>query len=295
LLCVTGFVFFEVGVPGGLDPVEPGREVLVDEMPVRLGGALNTSSVAAALGVDVVLVHPAGDGITDLAVRFYTEFLGIACRRFGARPDPALSLVLHSRQDRSFVTSADYRSLEGCPGLPHATWIHVPGLVEARLLEHRLAQARARGSRISVSGSWAPAELEQLRLIDDEPWDLLVLNTDEAYYAAGGSDGGIDEIADAATDIVITDGEAGAFGVIDGAFYSVPAVRADVKDTTGAGDAFCAGFLSARVRGHHPRDALEVAVRVASRQLGLPGGVPADPRAFDDLRQLLSTNGGREA
>jgi sugar/nucleoside kinase (ribokinase family) len=269
--------------------------VLVDEMPVRLGGALNTASVATALGADVVLVHPAGDGITDLAVRFYTEFLGIASQRFGARPDPALSLVLHSRRDRSFVTYADYRSLGGCPGLPPATWIHVPGLVEARLLENRLAQARARGSRISVSGSWAPKELEQLRLLDDEPWDLLVLNTDEAYYAAGGSEGGIDEIADAASDIVITDGEAGAFGVIDGAFHSVPAVRADVQDTTGAGDAFCAGFLTARMTGRDPTDALEMAVRVASRQLGLPGGVPSDPRAFEDLRHALLKNGGREA
>jgi sugar/nucleoside kinase (ribokinase family) len=293
-LCVTGFVFFEVRVPTTPAEIQPGREVFVDELPVRLGGALNTSSVAAALGVDVVLVHPAGDGLTDLSTSYFTLLLGVPCQKFDARPDPAISIVYHSEEDRSFLTSADYQALGGCPDLPPARWIHVPGLVEARLLRHRLREARSRGSRISVSGSWAPMELEQLRLIDDDPWDLLVLNSDEAFYAAGGGEGSMEEISDAARNIIVTDSEAGAFGVIEGEFLSVPPVKADSSDTTGAGDAFCAGFLAAEINGLSPRDSMEMAVQTASRKIQYPGGVPVDLRIYDDLRAHLATMRGEE-
>ena len=53
-LCVAGLVYFEVFVPGGVIP-PPGEELFVDNLRLGLGGALNTASVAAALGLDVVL------------------------------------------------------------------------------------------------------------------------------------------------------------------------------------------------------------------------------------------------
>lgn len=59
----------------------------------------------------------------------------------------------------------------------------------------------------------------------------------------------------------------------DGAPVEVPAVPADVVDTTGAGDAFCAGFLS-QWPDAGAAVAAEVAVRVAVRAVSRLGGRP---------------------
>jgi sugar/nucleoside kinase (ribokinase family) len=55
----------------------------------------------------------------------------------------------------------------------------------------------------------------------------------------------------------------------------VPAVPVEVVDTTGAGDAFAAGFLSAWLTGAGPREALQAGCRVAARAVAQVGGRPS--------------------
>lgn len=63
-LVVVGLAYFEVFVPPHAHPA-PGEEVFVDGMTLALGGALNTASVAAALGLRVTLCLPIGHGIVS--------------------------------------------------------------------------------------------------------------------------------------------------------------------------------------------------------------------------------------
>lgn len=284
-LCVAGLVYFEVFVPGGMIP-PPGEELFVDRLRLGLGGALNTASVAAALGVDVVLAHPRGEGLSDSAIAHTTHHLGIPTLTWASQSNPAVSLVFSGLQDRSFVSAADFSALAHCPELPRARWIHVPGLLEARHLAGPLARARASGAKISVSGSWAPEELAALAAMTEPLWDLLILNDKEAALAAGDPKLAPDRLQGAAHNIVVTLGPEGALGRLDGAWVSADAEPVAAVDFTGAGDAFCAGLLTSLLRGITGDAALRHGSRVAARLLTQAGGVVNDPATLADLKGI---------
>lgn len=280
-LTVVGPVFFEVFLPPALHPI-PGEEHPVGPIPVGLGGVLNTASVAAALGIPVTLLHPAGDGVTDAAVAAVTARLGIRARTWPSRPDPFISLVFSDDRDRAFLSASDNGCLAACPPIPPATWVHVGGLIEARAFPERVAAVRAEGARVAVSGCWAPELLAGLVREQSRPWDLLVLNRKEAERAAGPGANPAD-FAGAAADVVVTDGPRGAMGVIDGVAVRAAALPGPVVDPTGAGDAFLGGLLAGRLRGLDPAASLALAVETASRVLAIRGGVVLDPALLAGL------------
>ena len=55
---------------------------------------------------------------------------------------------------------------------------------------------------------------------------------------------------------------------------AVPAVPVEAVDTTGAGDAFAAGLLTARLAGASRRDALEAGCAAAARAVARVGARP---------------------
>lgn len=280
-LCVVGLVYFELDVTSAvhaLSTAVPGQEVFVERLPARLGGALNPASVARALGCEVTLCHPSGLGATDRAVGAVIADLSIETRTWPATDDPAISLVVRSDGNRSFVSAADLALLAACPKLPAARWVHVPGLHEAEVLAPQLRAARERGSKVSVSGSWVPSSLTRLsgvaRSAAPEPtgWDLLLLNADEASCIAGDRRDW-PKLRALANEVVVTDGDRGATLFSPGGAEHVDARPTTVVDATGAGDAFAAGFLVGRLRASSDRAALELGAAAASEVLGLQGGV----------------------
>jgi ribokinase len=279
-LTVVGLVYFELIVP--MTAVAPGRERFVDRIDAAIGGALVPAWVAHALGVPTVLAYPTGAGLTDRAAALRIAELGLAARTWPGRDDAAISLVLTSADDRAFVSAADHAALVGCPDLSGCAWIHVPGLREARALEPRLAAARARGSRISVGGSWAIEELDGLAG-SRPPWDLLILNEVEAERAAGSIEDAPDRRASVAADVIVTRGARGAVGVVGGERLAVPARRVAAGNATGAGDAFAAGFLAAYARGASPRDAALLGCEVAARRVAASERERLDPALFAGL------------
>ena len=75
--------------------------------------------------------------------------------------------------------------------------------------------------------------------------------------------------------VVIKLGAAGAaIGNADGLRLSRPAPKVDVIDTTGAGDAFAAGFLSAELRGEALETALAAGIKAGSAAVTQIGGQP---------------------
>ena len=285
-ISVVGLVYFEVHVPAG-EPPKPGQERFVPEIPTTLGGAVNTAAVAHALGHPARLYFPSGHGLVAAAIRFGIDELGLPCTTWPGDSTSALSLVYSTGNERAFISSADYESLRACPELPDHGWIHVAGLAEAELLREALEDARSRGAKVSVAGSWSPRHLDALPNQRGRAWDLLVLNRDEARRAAGEPDEALERLQGAAKDLIVTAGREGAIAQIEGQRIRIDGEPARVVDATGAGDAFVGGYLVARAKGRAPEPSLRVAARVAAQQLEMRGGASRNLQALEALRSEL--------
>ena len=283
-LVVVGLAYFEVFVPPHVRPA-PGEELLVDGIQLALGGALNTATVAAALGLRVTLCVPMGHGIVDQAVELLAQRLGITLVPFAARDNPAISLVFSDANDRAFVSTAELDVLASVKRLPASTWVHVPGLEEAARLAGPLAQARQDGAGISVSGSWSPRQLKCLAEGQDRTWDLLVLNEKEAQAACGDVASAQQALAQAAHSVLVTLGDRGVVGVLNEVPVCVPAASAQVVDWTGVGDAFCAGVIAGQARGLTPTASVQLGTRAAAIVLNQTGGLVTDPKIMAGLTE----------
>lgn len=272
-LTVVGLVFFELFLPKIDRWPRAGEELFVPSIPVGLGGALNTASVAKALGAKVKLCAPRGAGLTDWAIDAATRALGIEVVPWPAAADAAISLVSSTPEDRAFVSAVDAHALDSPPPLPLSRYVHVGGLREARRAGAVLEEARRAGAKISVSACFDPREIERLRDGLPRPWDLLFLNEEEATRLAGSPEAALSALQRLAPNLVVTLGSAGAIGLLNGTRVQVSAEPVTVVDPTGAGDAFAAGTLVALGRGASPQAALTAGARAAERVLTIRGGV----------------------
>jgi sulfofructose kinase len=88
--------------------------------------------------------------------------------------------------------------------------------------------------------------------------------------------------------VAMTQGARGALAFVEGEFIASPAFRPPVcQDTTGAGDAFRAGFIYGLVKGLSIEETLRAANAVAAlqcRELGARAGLPSE----DELLRFLA-------
>lgn len=77
-----------------------------------------------------------------------------------------------------------------------------------------------------------------------------------------------------AKNVCVTLGGDGCFVADTEGGHFLPARKVEVKDTTGAGDAFWSGFLTARLDGHSVLNAAKAARRMAELKLGHFGPLP---------------------
>ncbi len=237
------------------------REVAGIEM--HLGGsALHVATNLAALGNEVALLagvgHEAwGRFLIDGAQRAGVETSGMRV----LDPPSAVTMVLSGQQDRAFV-SVYGATARFAPQhldqelLARATHLHVTGLWQSRaLLPHLVAlfdTLRARGVTLSLDTQYDP---------DDrwgEPLPSLLARVDlffpsevEALRITGAPtpDAALTQLAQGIPLVAMKLGALGATVQRGAERLHLPAFPVQVVDTTGAGDAFSAGFLHGWRRG----------------------------------------------
>ena len=101
-------------------------------------------------------------------------------------------------------------------------------------------------------------------------------NLDEAQVLSGERDPerAIESLARHYDEVTITLGEGGALWAARGEQLSLAARATEVRDTTGAGDAFTGTFLARRLSGDPPSDALSAGLEAAARAVATAGARP---------------------
>jgi ribokinase len=255
------------------------------------GAGGNVAAWLRALDVDVGLVARVGN---DPAGRDAVERLAAAGVATAATTDPiaptgTVVALIDSGGERTMLTDRGANQALDAADLP-LTWfrpgahLHLSGYV---LFADRgrhaglaaLRAATAAGMTISVDpASWAPLRRwGAARFLATTVDAVLTLpNSDEARVLTG-----VGDPADSARRLARHHGSAVVKCGADGAVWSdgtatlhCRAARTTVVDSTGAGDAFTAGYLAAWLDGAAPDEALERATLVAARTVGRRGARP---------------------
>ena len=153
-----------------------------------------------------------------------------------------------------------------------------PGSRDAGLAALSLAAAADMTVSLDPSSAALLEEVGAARFLElTRGVDLLLANRDEAAVLAGTSDPHLaaERLGDTYREVVVKLGADGAMWQQGFIGASAPAERGvQVVDTTGAGDAFAAGFLASWLLHPEPETALAAGNRLAARVVGTVGARP---------------------
>jgi 2-dehydro-3-deoxygluconokinase len=179
-------------------------------------------------------------------------------------------------------------------GLEDADWVYLSGITlsllggdaHGRLLA-LLDALRLRGTRVAFDTNFRPAAWDSPATARARCEDLLArtdlalptFEDEAALFGDRDLAACLERLATAGVgEAAVKLGADGAVAAADGAVDHVAAEPGlEVVDSTGAGDAFNAGYLQARLRGHAPPGAARAGNRLAAAAIGHRGAiVPAD-------------------
>ncbi|SHH34227.1 2-dehydro-3-deoxygluconokinase [Jatrophihabitans endophyticus] len=284
-----------------------GQVTAGTEGPLRPGAAAQLSVCGAEanvaigvrrLGFAAAYVGRVGD---DAFGRMALDVLrGEGVDVTGVRVDPAAptGLLLRSRRtaDRTVVeylrsrsagsrlTAADLdEDVIAGAGLLHVTGI-TPALspTAAKAVDVAVDIARAAGVPVSLdvnyrAALWSPDEARpELRRLASRA-DVVIGGP--AELALLGGDEQLEHVAELGpTEVVRTEGASGATAFADGTTEHVAAHDVRVVDVVGAGDAFVAGYLAARLDGRSVGERLRLGVLLGAFAVGTWGDWEGLPR-----------------
>ncbi|WP_306120076.1 MULTISPECIES: PfkB family carbohydrate kinase [unclassified Roseitalea] len=253
-----------------------GTEVYAGDFGIHAGGgAFITAAHLASLGHRTALASyipgaPFHDVVTE-ELRDAELDIGL-CRPLGAQMDPQLTVAIAVNGDRAFLTRRSGPALPdidagdlGRLGVAH---LHVGELATLVERPDLIAMARQAGATISLDCSWdddiAPPRVIAALI---ERVDVFLPNEAEARRLA---DLGVP--ARCAPLTAIKKGADGAAVLAAGTELTEPAQPVHAVDTTGAGDAFNAGFLSAWLGGEPLQACLRAGNALGARAIAGRGG-----------------------
>lgn len=254
------------------------------------GAAGNTAAWMASLGGTVTLVGCVGPDAHGREIAQRLQALGVDSRlRVGSGATGACVVLVDRQRERTMFpdtgANAELRATDIVAALdPHAH-LHLSGytLMNAATRDAVLT-ACGRAREIGATVSLDPASTDPLRrhltLVRSvlEQVDLVIANQDEAAVLTGEPDAEVAlQALRASVPCAVI--KLGSLGVLAGDARGTtrrPAPAVTVQDTTGAGDAFTAGFLPAWLAGSGLAAAVDLGQSAAGMCVSRVGAGPRD-------------------
>ncbi|MGU3643601.1 carbohydrate kinase family protein [Microbacterium sp. C23T] len=278
MLVVIGDLVADLIVLGGAT-LERGTDNPAEVRLTRGGSAANVAAAAAAQ-------HPSrfigrvGDDTLAIALVGELEALGVDARVQRHGRTGSIVVLVDAVGERTMITdrgaAAELDRIDP-EWISDADWVHLPlyGFASpgsARAVTDAAIHAAARGARASLDLS-SVATMRALggerlrRLLDELEPDVVFANADEAAAAEelGVAPAGVYVVKRGAEPVLVS---------ADGATTAVPVDRVeDVLDSTGAGDAFAAGYIVAALAGGDPCESARAGSVLAMSALRRPGAL----------------------
>lgn len=253
------------------------------------GAGANTAAWLAWSGADTVLVARVGDDVAGRRAREELTTAGVRCAfTFDLEASTCCVVVLvdgtgqrtmlPDRGAGARMTAADLDPTL----LAGADHLHLSGYVLLDESTRRagldmLDAARAAGLSTSVDPQSAALITDPVRFVAELAGvDLLLPNLDELAALTGSRDpASAKDLLDAVAAVAVTTGPTGASWFDRDGTAAVPAAPGDCVDSTGAGDAFDAGLLTAWLAGKSAEDSLLAGVRLGALAVGRAGAQPS--------------------
>jgi sugar/nucleoside kinase (ribokinase family) len=280
-----GSVFLELVLGHVRELPGPGEEVFSDDFAISCGGAVTSAGAAALAGASAGLCTVLGDDLGSGVVMEY-------CARVGVELSPSvrvhgksagISVVLNFDGDRGFVTHIPPRPDGKLPEI--ARWREVLRRERPRWcylhaghgVPDFLRDARELGTRVVLDMSLGDERHRDAIIECVGLADVFVPNEGELLRLTGAGTIGRAVAAAAAwgTPLVVKRGVAGALVAgPDGMTEIAEGVRrVQVRDLTGAGDAFAGAMIAALLRGAPLAAAVVAANAAGSAAAGRLGAV----------------------
>jgi sugar/nucleoside kinase (ribokinase family) len=268
---------------------DPGTEIFTEDYRWELGGgAVNTACALARLGRTVKLIGVVGQDSFDFIARRLAHFQVSAEHLIVSESHTGVTVSVSVAEERSFFSyrGANAELLKALDANPEwlrsaseSRHIHLALPLPASSVQTMLPMLASRGATTSLDVGYDIEWLRSGSSIDlIRAVDYLLPNAKEAELMRGS----VEEYlrlfrANGSGCGVVKLGAAGAVMVFGEREFRVQPPNVDVKDTTGAGDAFNAGFIDGLLSGLPPRECLELGCICGSLSTRAAGSLEALP------------------
>ncbi|WP_347979018.1 PfkB family carbohydrate kinase [Microbacterium sp. ProA8] len=278
MLVVIGDLVADLIVLGGA-ALERGTDNPAEVRLTRGGSAANVAAAAAPRHPSRFIGRVGDDTLGHaLVAELAAAAVDVKVQR-GGRTGSIVVLV-DAVGERTMITDRGAAAELGPidPGwLTGADWVHLPlyGFASAgsrRAVTDAATSAAADGARVSLDLSSVATmrelgDAELRRILTEVRPDVVFANQEEAQTASQ-----LDLAPEGV--YVIKRGPAPVLVGVDGQTAAVPVDRVDdVLDSTGAGDAFAAGYIVAALAGADPRESARAGSALAMSALRRPGAL----------------------
>lgn len=266
---VIGEIYLDHIFSGFADWPGPGEEIFTDQYAWELGGgAVTTACALSRLGRSVQLIGVVGEDQFPMIQARLATFGVSTANLTRTNERSGVTVSISTTRDRSFFTyrganqqlsqllRSDGTLLDIAALAKH---VHLAMPLTPQDSDIILPALKRKGATISIDVGHHVKWLEDARSLEIvRAIDFVMPNEKEAVIIAGTPQRYLDLCRSLGVrHALVKLGSAGAIMLSDGIEYKAAPPIVDTLDTTGAGDAFDAGFIDAVLSGLSPKQCIE--------------------------------------